>query len=407
VNHTADRVDVVVVGAGMAGATLSCALAAAGLDVSLVESGPAPKWNGDNYDLQVSAINLASQNILMALGIWSAIRQKRISPIEDIETWDEGSTGRIFFSAADAGLRQLGHIIENKAITATLHEKLKQQKHAEVHYGLSVTQCQSNDEEIVVTTHKGRVFRARLLVGADGALSQVRELAGIGLYQRPYRHAAIVGHVVTEKSHRQAAYQRFLSSGPLAFLPLADQRSSIVWSADTALAEELLQLSNDEFQRRLGNAFQQRLGHITSVGHRERFALVHRHVKRYVSHRIALVGDAAHTVHPLAGLGANQGLVDAATLAEVLIDSANRERDFGGQITLRRYERWRRGENQLVLNTLDGLYHLFGSGHPMVANIRGLGLNMTNRITPLKMMFLHRATGLSGDLPQMAKHSRS
>ena len=126
-NRTADRVDVVVAGAGMAGATLSCALAAAGLDVSLVESGPAPQWNGENYDLRVSAINLASQNILMALGVWPAIRQKRISPIEDIETWDEGSTGRIFFSAADAGLHHLGYIIENKAITATLHEKLKQQ----------------------------------------------------------------------------------------------------------------------------------------------------------------------------------------------------------------------------------------------------------------------------------------
>ena len=406
-NRTTDRVDVVVAGAGMVGATLSCALAAAGLDVSVIESGPAPQWDGENYDLRVSAINLASQNILMALGVWPAIRQKRISPFDDIETWDEGSTGRIFFSAADAGLRHLGHIIENNAIAVALHEKLQQQERARVHYGLSVDQCQSDDEEIVVTTHKGRVFRARLLVGADGALSRVRELAGIGLHQRPYRHTAIVAHVATEKSHRQAAYQRFLWSGPLAFLPLADQRSSIVWSADANLAEELIQLPDDVFQRRLEIAFQNRLGNITSVSHRERFALVHRHVERYVSHRVVLVGDAAHTVHPLAGLGANQGLADAATLVEVLIDSANRERDFGGQVTLRRYERWRRGENQLILNTLDGLYHLFGSSHPMITNIRGLGLNLTNRITPLKMMFLRRATGLSGDLPQMAKPSLS
>ena len=248
-NRTADRVDVVIAGAGMAGATLSCALAASGLDVGLVESGPAPQWNVEKYDLRVSAINLASQNILMALGVWPAIQKKRISPFEDIETWDEGSTGRIFFSAADAGLRHLGHIIENNAIAVALHEKLQQQERARVHYGLSVDQCQSDDEEIVVTTYKGRVFRARLLVGADGALLQVRKLANIGLYQRPYRHTAIVGHVVTEKSHRQAAYQRFLSTGPLAFLPLADQRSSIVWSADTNLAEELLELPNDEFQR--------------------------------------------------------------------------------------------------------------------------------------------------------------
>jgi 2-octaprenylphenol hydroxylase len=407
VNRKADQVDVVVAGAGMAGATLSCALATAGLNVSLVESGPAPQWNRENYDLRVSAINLASQNILMALGVWPAIQQKRVSPFDDIEVWDENSTGRIFFSAADAGLRHLGHIIENTAISAALHEKFEQQERAQMHYGLSIDQFQSEEDEIFVTTHKGQVFRARLLVGADGALSRVRELANINLYQYSYRHAAIVGHVVTEKSHRQTAYQRFLSSGPLAFLPLADQRSSIVWSADISLAEEILQLPDNEFQQRLENAFQNRLGHITSVSHRQKFALFHRHAKRYIGNRIALVGDAAHTVHPLAGLGANQGLVDAATLAEVLIDSANREHDLGSQGTLRRYERWRRSENQLVLNTLDGLYHMFGSGHPMITNIRGLGLNMTNRMTPLKMMLLRRATGLSGDLPQMAKPSLS
>ena len=180
-----------------------------------------------------------------------------------------------------------------------------------------------------------------------------------------------------------------------------------MWSANTTLAEELLQLPDEIFQRRLEIAFQNRLGNITSVSRREQFTLIHRHAVRYAGQRIVLVGDAAHTVHPLAGLGANQGLADAATLAEVLVDSANRKCDVGDQVTLRRYERWRRGENQLTLNTLDGLYHLFGSSHPMVANIRGIGLNMANRITPLKMMFLRRATGLSGDLPQMAKPPQS
>jgi len=403
VNRTADRVDVVVAGAGMAGAALSCALAAAGLNVNVIESGPAPQWNSEHYDLRVRAINLASQNILMALGVWPAIQKKRISPFDDIETWDEGSTGRIFFSAADAGLRHLGHIIENNAIPVALHEKLQHQERAQVHYGLSIDQCQIDDKEIVVTTHKGRVFRARLLVGADGALSRVRELAGIGLHQRPYGHTAIVGHVVTEKSHRQAAYQRFLSSGPLAFLPLADQRSSIVWSADTNLAEELLQLPDDEFQRRLEIGYENRLGHITSVSHRERFALVHRHVERYVSHRIVLVGDAAHTVHPLAGLGANQGLVDAATLAEVLIDSANRERDFGGQVTLRRYERWRRGENALVLQVMDGFHALFGSEDLAITELRGMGLKLTDQAPLLKNALMQHAIGLAGDIPRLAR----
>ena len=401
--QTHSQVDVVVAGAGMSGATLACALTTAGLRVAVIESRKAPTWNSKEYDLRVSAINLASENILATVGVWLGIQRKRVSLFHQIETWDESSLGKISFDAADAGLSHLGHIIENTVMTAALHEKLGQLGVINLHYGTSVDQWTTDDGQVMVTTDKGQVIESRLLVGADGALSHVRETAGIGLRKRPYRHTAIVANVTTEKSHHQTARQRFLSTGPLAFLPLADGRSSIVWSADSCLVEKLAESSDDSFRKQLATAFGDRLGTIDSVSRRLSFPLVRRHADQYIDKRVALIGDAAHTVHPLAGLGANQGIADAATLGEVLIDSVNRGRDIGGQQTLRRYERWRRGENQLVLDTLDGLYHLFGTTHPLVTSLRGLGLNLTDRVRPIKNVFLRRATGLSGDLPRMAK----
>jgi len=403
-SEKSNAVDVVVVGGGMAGATLCCALAQTSLKVILIESGHMPKWNVDQYDLRISAINLASENIFRSLNIWTNIRERRISEFHDIETWDENSNSRIVFRAAEAGLRHLGHIIENNSITQALHKKLAQQK-VQLHYGVSIDGFHYENGNIIISADDGHKFQARLLVGADGALSRVRELAGIDVDQHSYHQRSIVAHVTTESSNRQTAYQRFLSTGPLAFLPLSEKRSSIVWSTDEQLAENLVQLSSHEFQKQLETAFQNRLGNITSSSHRACFSISHRHAKTYVNHRLALIGDAAHTAHPLAGLGANQGLADAATLAEIIISSIKQERDFGKQGALRRYERWRRGENQLILNVLDGLHYVFQNSHPTIARLRYLGLNLTNRITPLKTFLIERAVGLKGDLPKMAKSS--
>lgn len=396
------EVDVIVVGAGIAGATLSCALSAAGLRVAVLEERQTPKWDVRRYDLRVNAINLASQNTLIALGVWSKIVAMRVSPFHAIEAWDENSSGRVFFRASDAGLHNLGYIVENSAVTWALHDKLAQQK-VQVHYGLTVDDLYQKEESIIVTCSNGPIFQAKLLVGADGIHSRVRERANIKLNQRSYSQRSIVAHVTTEKSNRRTAYQRFLSTGPLAFLPITDKLSSVVWSTDEGVSDLLIQLTDNEFKQQIGAAFQARLGDVTSISRRERFSVCSQHAQTYIGRRIALIGDAAHTVHPLAGLGANQGIIDAAALAELVIYGMTQNLDFGNRPILRRYERWRRTENQLILNTLDGLYYGFRTRNPAITRLRSLGLNLTNNIKPLRMVFLKRAVGVSGELPKIAK----
>ena len=344
-NQLFQKVDVVVIGAGIAGATLSCILAASGLRVVILEAGQMPKWDVNRYDLRVSALNLASKNTLIALGVWSQVETMRAYPFHDIEVWDQNSPGRVLFRSSDAGLQNLGHIVENSAVILALHEKLSKEE-VEIHYDLTVDKLYHNDKDIIVSTTDGLQFRAKLLVGADGTSSRVRELTDITIDQSSYSQDAIVAQVTTQKSNKQTAYQRFLSTGPLAFLPITDKVSSIVWSTDRRTSDHLIKLPDDKFKRELETAYQNRLGSIASISRRERFSVSSRHAKTYIGPRGALIGDAAHTVHPLAGLGGNQGIIDAAALAELVAHSINQNIDFGSRSTLRRYERWRKTEYQ-------------------------------------------------------------
>ncbi len=241
------------------------------------------------------------------------------------------------------------------------------------------------------------------MVGADGADSRVRALAGIDEHRREYDQEAVVATVTTERSNPAIAWQRFLTTGPLAFLPLADGRSSIVWSTGPAEAARLVELPEDEFRAVLGEAFEHRLGAVTAVGRRARFTLRRAHAARYVGPRLALVGDAAHVVHPLAGQGVNLGLLDAATLAEVLLQGRARGCDLGALALLRRYERWRKGENLAMLAALDGLKRLFGASAPPLRWARSAGLSLVDRFPPAKRFFMRRAMGLEGDLPAAAR----
>jgi 2-polyprenylphenol 6-hydroxylase len=396
-------VDVLVVGGGVVGAAMALALACRpapaavdpsglpGLRVALLErTPPAPFDPLGEADLRVFAVNRASQRLFESLGVWPAMISRGVNPYQAMEVWDARSPGRIRFEAAEVGEPDLGHIVENRVIQWTLWEALEAAGVQRIcPAGLSWLQVMQDGVD--ANLDDGRTVHAALVVGADGARSRVRSLAGIGLDSTRYGQHAVVANVSTGEHNQSTAWQRFLPSGPLAFLPLADGRSSIVWSTDPETAERLLSLDDATFCAELGAAFEWRLGPVNATGPRASFVLTGSQARHYVRPRIALVGDAAHTIHPLAGQGANLGLADVAALAQVLLSRPGR--DPGDLRGLRAYERMRRGENWLMMRAMEGFSTLFGSGLPPVEVARGLGLILADRLPAIKNGFLRRALG--------------
>ncbi len=397
--------DLIIIGGNHVGATLACALGEAGMRVAVVEArAPVMQWAADTVDLRVFAVTRASQQIFTRLGAWERMVARGVSPFRHMEVWDAGGSGSIHFDCADLGEPTLGHIVESRVIQAALVARLQQ--HATVDWlcPSEWTALQSDDPDRVhLTLADGRTLAAPLLVGADGAESLVRQQAGIELSVQDYQQRALVAVVETEQHHQETAWQRFLPTGPLAFLPLRDGRSSIVWSTSPEKAEALLGLDEAAFNTALAEALGHRLGAITSSGERVAFPLVRRHAKRYFQGRVALVGDAAHTIHPLAGQGVNLGLLDAATLAEVLLAARKADRDLGAERVLRQYERWRKGDNLATMTAMDGFKQLFGSSLAPVRGVRNLGLTLVDRSGPVKQIIMRQAMGLTGDLPALAR----
>jgi 2-octaprenylphenol hydroxylase len=396
--------DVVVVGAGMVGASLARLLAQAGFGVALVERGGLiERRDPGERDLRVSAVNRASENILAAAGAWDTVVQHGISAFTRMYVWDANSSGSIQFDSADLGVARLGAIVENGLVAFALHRELLESDNVRVMTGSAVDDFDSGADRVTLRLSTGETLRARVLVGADGAASRVRDMLGIESDSRDFGQLGIVANVATELGHQQTAWQRFLSTGPLAFLPLADGACSIVWSCERARAEELMALSDARFSGELTRAFDARLGNVVAAGPRKTFSLRSSHARRYIGARTALVGDAAHVIHPLAGQGVNLGFQDAAVLAEVLAEARSSGKDIGGELTLRRYERWRRGENLAMYHSMNALEALFGTKSVLVSGVRGIGMRLTDAIGPLKSAFAYRAMGLAGDLPEVAE----
>ncbi len=395
--------DVVIVGAGIVGATLACALATSRLRIAIIEYEPPVTAPTGDYDLRVSAISPGSWAILAGVGAAAGIAQERICPVEEMHIWDAAGTGVIHFDSADIGEPQLALIIENNAIRAALTACIERCSNVQLWCPRELDAIDVTDSQVMLRLTDGRQVSAGVVVGADGPRSRVRQQAGIELTAWGYQQQAIVATVATEHSHANTAWQRFLPTGPLAFLPLANGRCSIVWSVDSEQAAILLAHDDGQFLQALATAFDDRLGAIVSTSKRVAFPLQRAHAQRYVDPRLVLIGDAAHTVHPLAGQGVNLGLMDAAVLAEVLLEADGAGRDVGAVSVLRRYERWRKGDNLAMLAVTDGLKRLFGNSMETVARARNLGLDVTDSIQPVKNMFMRRAAGLEGDLPRLAR----
>jgi 2-octaprenylphenol hydroxylase len=396
--------DILVVGGGMVGAAFACACLDKDWRIALVEARePRRSWPEGEVDLRVSALNRASQRILERIGAWERILALGASPYREMRVWDAVGRGSIHFDSAELGEPDLGHIVENRVTQLALWERLERSNEVTLLCPSGLNEIELTADAALLDLMDGRRLSARLLVGADGRDSRVRGRAGIATRGWLYDQQAIVANVAVQESHRETAWQRFLPTGPLAFLPLADGRCSIVWSATESRAEELLALEEADFRGELEAAIEARLGAIGEIGPRAAFPLRLQHAEQYVKPRLALIGDAAHAVHPLAGQGVNLGFLDAAALAAALDEARDRHRDVGGLWALRRYERSRRGENMLMLGAMDGFKRLFSNALPPLAALRSAGLSAADRLAPVKHLFMRHALGLGEDLPPLAR----
>ena len=386
--------DVAISGAGLVGLALAARLGQDGFRVAILEPRePVRDWPADSIDLRVYAISRLSQQLFESLGAWPTI-EALAQPYRDMRVWDAGSQGEVHFDSAELGEPDLGHIIESRVIERALLDVVEDLDTVTRFCPASLKAFEDTGTHQSIALEDGSALTARLLVGADGKQSRVRDLAGIHVQVSDYGQQALVAVVETEQPHRETAWQRFLSSGPLALLPLHDGRCSIVWSATSDKARALLALDEEAFCHALGEAFDYRLGNITGCGERVLFPLQGQSAKTYVQPRLALVGDAAHVIHPLAGQGVNLGLKDVQALADTLRVAREQDRDPGAFSVLRRYERARRGDNMLTMAAMGGFKQLFGSTLSPVRYARGMGLALFDRATPIKIQIVRAAMGL-------------
>ncbi|WP_185067205.1 2-octaprenyl-3-methyl-6-methoxy-1,4-benzoquinol hydroxylase [Pseudomonas brassicacearum] len=403
------RADLLIVGAGMVGSALALALQGSGLQVLLLDGSPMSVKPFDPqaaFEPRVSALSTASQRILDRLGVWDGITARRASPYADMHVWDGSGTGQIHFSAASLHAEVLGHIVENRVVQDALLDRLH-----DCDLGLlanaRLEQMRRSGDDWLLTLADGRTLRAPLVIAADGANSAVRRLTGVATREWDYQHHAIVTSVRSARPHRMTAWQRFTDNGPLAFLPLDRDGQhdwcSIVWSTTPDEAQRLMALDDSEFCSELERAFEGQLGTVLSVDPRLCVPLRQRHAKRYVAEGLALIGDAAHTIHPLAGQGVNLGFLDAAVLAEVLLQAAGRGERLADEKVLSRYERRRMPHNLALMAAMEGFERLFQADPLPVRWLRNTGLKLVDRLPEAKALFVREALGLIGDLPALAK----
>lgn len=405
----------------MVGASLACALGGSSLRVGVVEAVPLEGAGQPSYDDRTVALAFGSRRILEGIGVWPMVEQRGAVPIERIHISDRGRFGFTRLAAAESGLPALGYVVENRVLGAALYGTLRRHENVTLLTPASMAAVDFAPEAAAVdVVHAGKRARlsARLVVAADGAGSPVRAAAGIEAARTDYEQTAIVTNVTTELPHANTAYERFTESGPLALLPMSESRTpsrapaalgqpahrcAVVWSARAGEVGTVLGWDDAEFLARLQERFGERLGRFARVGRRQAYPLFLTRVREHVRPRLVLIGNAAHTVHPVAGQGFNLGLRDVAALAEVLADAARAQQGIGDAAVLARYAEWRRRDNQVISRFTDALIRIFSNRlFPLVA-ARNAGLIAVDLMPPIKRGFVRVTSGLAGRLPRLAR----
>lgn len=376
----------IIIGGGMVGLALAALLSQENFEVTVVEVREFD-FSDTALTARVSTIHLASQRLLRYLNVWEHL-EKNAAPLFEMTIWDHTQNAHLQFDSRDVNELQMGWVIENREIVRVLYEKLIHEKR--------VTFL----NPYIPTSDFFEKYKHCLIIGADGAHSCVRERMPVSLTARSYFQKAIIAVIQSEKSHENTAFQKFLTTGPAALLPLKNKHhTALVWSADDAVSDALMQKSMDAFSEALTTALDFKLGKLKTISERTQFPLVMQHAEDYVSDHFALVGDAAHTIHPLAGLGVNLGLMDAACLAQTLIDARAQKKPITDLRTLRRYARWRKGDNLLTIAAMRGLKEIFAIDNVYGNFIRSLGVNAVDHCGLIKNNLMKYAMGMSNELP--------
>ncbi|MFI3198322.1 MAG: FAD-dependent monooxygenase [Methylococcaceae bacterium] len=401
-----EKYDVVIVGGGMVGAAVACSLGGSLLKVAIIEnSPPAPYAPDQPHDMRVSALSIASKNILETVGAWEGVVNRRFCPFRRMRVWE--TAGDTEFCSDDINYPELGYIVENRVTQLALLERLQAFDNIELICPVSIKKINYvAGKPGEVELEDGRILSANVLVAADGGQSRVRQTVGLGVTSWDYKQHALVIYIETAYGQQDITWQRFLPSGPQAFLPLTGHYGSIVWYNSPDEVNRLKTLSFDALKGELVAAFPDCLGQVNNVLGVASFPLKRQHAQSYVKPGVVLVGDAAHMINPLAGQGVNIGLLDAAALGEVLLEAAKEGLELGSLTVLKRYEKMRRNENLKMMTVMDIFYQVFSNEVLPLKLIRNLGLGLAERILPAKNKVMRSAMGLEGKLPKLARGER-